>query len=225
MEESIFVTLAACPLFNGIAESELMQNLAHIRYSVRQFEKGMMIARRDEKIHHLMIVLNGIVRGEMMDYSGKLLRIEEMVKGQPLAAAFLFSSRNTFPVDVIASDTATIIYFPKDEVINLLQVNVRFLHNFLASISNRSQFLTQKLFMLSFKTIRAKIAQYILEKAGSNLRIIEIGQTQQNLADLFGVTRPSLARVLGELENEGIIKTDRKSITIIDRKRLAEQLS
>ena len=39
-------------------------------------------------------------------------------------------------------------------------------------------------------------------------------RTQQEIADRFGVTRPSLARAFAEMEQEGIISINRKTITI-----------
>lgn len=40
------------------------------------------------------------------------------------------------------------------------------------------------------------------------------------MAEFFGVTRPALARVIGELEKEGVIQAERKEITITDREKL-----
>jgi CRP-like cAMP-binding protein len=46
--------------------------------------------------------------------------------------------------------------------------------------------------------------------------------TQNALAEYFGVARPSIARVIGEMENEGIIITKGKLLKILDKKRLTE---
>jgi CRP-like cAMP-binding protein len=44
--------------------------------------------------------------------------------------------------------------------------------------------------------------------------------TQEEMADYFGVARPSLARALSEMEQEGIIISDRGRIKIKDLPRL-----
>jgi CRP-like cAMP-binding protein len=46
--------------------------------------------------------------------------------------------------------------------------------------------------------------------------------TQNDLAEYFGVARPSIARVIGELETEGIIITKGKTLKMLDKKRLTE---
>jgi CRP-like cAMP-binding protein len=45
--------------------------------------------------------------------------------------------------------------------------------------------------------------------------------TQSDLADYFGVARPSIARVVSELESEGMIETRGRSLRILDREKLA----
>jgi CRP-like cAMP-binding protein len=99
-------------------------------------------------------------------------------------------------------------------------MNSLILNNYLNTISTRAQFLSQKLKFLSFKTIRQKIAHFLLEKAGDRLQTIEIPQSQTQLAEMFGVTRPSLARALGEMSQEGLIETKRRSIKILDKNRM-----
>jgi CRP-like cAMP-binding protein len=89
-------------------------------------------------------------------------------------------------------------------------------------ISNRSQFLTEKIKFLNFKTIRGKFAQYILQTAGPEKSEIRLAMTQNELSEYFGVARPSIARVIGEMEDEGIIITKGKTLTILDKKRLTE---
>jgi DNA-binding FadR family transcriptional regulator len=49
---------------------------------------------------------------------------------------------------------------------------------------------------------------------------LTLDQSQTELADFFGVTRPSLARTLAQMECDGIIRTKRREITIINREKL-----
>lgn len=49
-------------------------------------------------------------------------------------------------------------------------------------------------------------------------------KTQEQLAEYFGVTRPSLARALGEMKDGGLIEIKRKEIKILDRNSLVQML-
>jgi len=105
-----------------------------------------------------------------------------------------------------------------------MQLNQVVLKNYLDSISSRTQFISQKLHFLSFKTIKEKIAHYLLQKAGDRLHSFQLDSTQQQLADLFGVTRPSLARVLSEMQKEKLIIIDKKTVTLLNKQKLNELL-
>jgi CRP-like cAMP-binding protein len=101
-------------------------------------------------------------------------------------------------------------------------MNNTMLVNFLDMISNRSQFLSEKIKFLSFKTIKGKLAHFILQKAGNDLSSVVLGMTQNELAEFFGVARPSVARALHDLEVEGYIEAKSRNIKIIDKRGLSE---
>jgi CRP-like cAMP-binding protein len=82
--------------------------------------------------------------------------------------------------------------------------------------------LSEKMKFLNFKTIKGKLAQYILRKKGKDRSIVLLDVTQNELADFFGVARPSVARALGELEEEGYLEAKGKNIKIIDIEGLAD---
>ena len=90
-------------------------------------------------------------------------------------------------------------------------------------ISGRSHFLSDKIMFLSLKNIKNKIADYLLRKLPDTLStVIHLTETQQEIADSFGVTRPSLARALAEMEQEGIISIDRKVVKVCNMPALKQ---
>jgi CRP-like cAMP-binding protein len=181
-----------------------------------------MIARSGEEVKSLMIVVSGVAKGEMVDYSGRVIKIEDMPAPHALASAFLFGRKNSFPVNVIALTDASLLIINKIDFLKLLERDNRILINFLDLVSNRSQFLSEKIKFLNFKTIRGKLAQFILQRIGKEKASIILDMTQNDMADFFGVARPSVARALGEMEEEGIIEARGKNIRVIDKRRLAD---
>jgi len=214
--------LAQCPVFKSIPENESKKLLNEIHYQVKSYNKGDIVAISGEPVNNLFIILSGSVKGEMIDYSGKTIKIEDIEAPRPLATAFLFGKENRFPVTVTANNDVRILAIPVSEFLKLLQKNTQILKNYLNSISSRSQFLSQKLQFLNFKTIREKVAHIFLHKSGENLHSFELKFTQQQLSELFGVARPSLARVLSEMQREKLFIIERKTVTILNRKKLNE---
>ena len=212
--------LVKSPLFYGIPDEECRALFSKIHYQVRKFKKDAIVVQGGEEVTNLFVVLSGSVRGEMIDYSGKTVKIEDIEAPRPLAAAFLFGKENKFPVTVTTNKKAELLAIPVVEFLRLLQMNTRLLRNYLNSISTRAQFLSQKLHFLSFKTIKEKVAHFLLQQAGDRFHSFELKNTQQQLAEMFGVTRPSLARVLGEMQNENLIKIEKKTVTLLDKEGL-----
>jgi CRP-like cAMP-binding protein len=225
MESDIYKLLCQSSLFFGLNEKELKTLIENIFYQIKKYNPEEIIAYSGDNCDRLMIVLEGTVKAEMTDFSGKTIKIEDISAPGPLASAFLFGQNNRFPVNISANGQVKILSLPKESVIKLFQTNTIFLTNYLNSISSRTQFLSQKIRFLTFKTIKEKIALYILQLASNNLNRITISSSHQDLADLFGVTRPSLSRALGDMEKEKLIKIEKKDIIILDRDRLNKMIS
>jgi CRP-like cAMP-binding protein len=213
--------LSNAPLFSGFQPEEIEKILHEIPCRIRKFREGTLIAQSGDTVTYLMIVVSGKVKGEMIDFAGKVIKIEDIPAPGALASAFMFGHNNRFPVNVIAVTDALLLSIEKKDFLVLLKKNERILLNFLDMISNRSQFLSEKIKFLNFKTIRGKLAQFILQKSGGARSSLVLEMTQYEIADYFGVARPSVARVIGEMEEEGLIEARGKNIRILDKKRLA----
>ena len=215
-----FQLLQQCPVFKGISEKQTQVLLSKIHFQIKNYKKDEIVAFAGDEVKNLYILLSGSVKGEMIDYSGKTIKIEDIEAPKPLAAAFLFGKENRYPVTVTANNLVKMLAVPVHEFLKLLQLDAQILKNYLNSITTRTQFLSQKLHFLSFKTIKEKVAHYLLTRAGDSFHSVELKNTQQQLADLFGVTRPSLARVFSEMQKEQIIRMERKTVTILNREAL-----
>jgi CRP-like cAMP-binding protein len=214
--------LLKSPLFRGLSVEDTEAILNNTPHRTRKFPEGKLIAQSGEPVDRLMIVLSGTVKGEMVDFTGRIIKIEDIPAPGALAAAFMFGSKNGFPVNVISLKKTELLVIEKEDFLRLLKTNDRILINFLDMISNRSQFLSEKIKFLNFKTIKGKLAHYILQRSGEGSNSIVMDKTQNDLADYFGVARPSVARALGDLEDEGYLIAERRKITILDKQGLSD---
>ena len=79
-------------------------------------------------------------------------------------------------------------------------------HDFLKLISDRSLFLSKKLNEFALQSLKSRLLNYI--KMHGTLT------SQQEVAHILAVARPSLARALSELTNEGCIWIEGKEMRI-----------
>jgi len=208
-------------LFSGIPADDIRAILGSVPSRIIKFRKGAMVAQSGETVNSLMLVISGTVKGEMIDFAGRVIKIEDIPVSGALASAFMFGSKNRFPVNVVALTDSSLLSIDKQDLLKLLKNDERILVNFLNMISGRSQFLSEKIKFLNFKTIKGKMAQFILQCAGREREAITLDMTQYEIADFFGVARPSVARAIGEMEDEGLIIASGKNIRILDRDSLS----
>jgi len=216
--------LASCPICSRIQIDDTEQFLLDLKCSIKSYAKNELIVRQGDICDSLYMLTLGSVKTEMITENGNILGIEIIKAPRPLAPAFLFSDNNHFPVDVTALEEVEIMKIPKDEILRLMMTNPDFMKQFLTHNSNRTQFLTNRLQLLSIKTIKGKIAHFLLESMTDEGKTFLINRNQTELAEFFGVARPSLARSLSEMIQDGIIRIDKKQFTILDSKSLRSLL-
>ncbi len=212
-------------IFKDLKPEIIGEIIKKIHHQVKNYQKGEIISYNGDKCNALKIIVKGSVVGEMMDFQGKSLRIEKLKAPDTIASAFLFGENNTYPVDVIAEEETKLLLIPREDLMKLFCEQQIVLKNYLDIISNRTQLLTKKIKLLGLQTIKGKIAHYLLEQVRKEGRTeLFIKNSQTELSNMFGVSRPSLARVIRELHNEKIINAVGKHITILDKKALSDFL-
>jgi len=218
------VDLSACPVCNKIKIDDEEAFLENLKCSIKAYPKNELIIRQGDVCDALYMLMVGSVKTEMITDSGNILGIEIIKAPRPLAPAFLFSDNNHFPVDVTSLEEVEIMKIPKAEIMRLMTTNPDFMSSFMTHNANRTQFLTNRLQLLSIKTIKGKLAHFLLENSPAEGKPFEINRNQTELADFFGVARPSLARSLSEMVQEDIISINKKEYTILNYKALRELL-
>ncbi len=97
--------ITLCPLFYNLSLEETDEILERSVSEVRTLDKGNYVTRQGDKINCLYLLMDGLVRTEMVAKDGNVLEIEFIEPVRPLAPpAFLVASENRYPVDVITAE-------------------------------------------------------------------------------------------------------------------------
>lgn len=199
-------SLMQCPLFQNLGPGRLTSLLGRVRYGKRQYATGETLALTGDVCDHLRIVLSGMLRSEMTDENGQVVEVEMLAPSRCVAPGFLFGRDRRFPVDVTAQKDSTIFILERGALVALFRLDDTIMQNFLDMVSSQVQFLARRLEEMAFGTIRKKILVYLrrLPREADGYRRLD--RSLEQLSDLFGVARPSLSRVLGQLEQQGFIQ-------------------
>ena len=205
-----------CPLCSNVPEDQRNEFLKDVKFTVREYNKGDVIVTQGSLSETLFIVIKGEVATEMADEKGDFMEIEYIKAPYPMATGFLFAANNRSPVSAICQSECKVIAIPKDNVYLLMRKYEAFMLTFLSYISNKVFFLSEKLRLVSLRTIRAKLAYYLLKESEGKAEF-KLQTSREDMARLFSVSRPALVKVMMEMADEGIIEVNRRDIKINNR--------
>jgi CRP-like cAMP-binding protein len=132
------------PFFRGLNIEEITEILLRTPHSVRSYGPGETIVRSGEEVRRLMIVARGIVKGEMTDTEGRVIKIENIPSKMILAPAFMFGSLNRYPV-MLYQFRRLPLFQLAGTIFEIADVRQQAAGEFPDIISNRAQFLSEKI--------------------------------------------------------------------------------
>lgn len=186
-------------------------------YYIKNYTKNSVIYFQNEKCTTFDIVLKGIVSIQGIDDKGNYISISDFTIGNEIGGNLLFSSNNYYPMMVLSKTDVTILHLKKELILKLCQNNTTFLTNFLQSLADKTLILTDKIKTLSLKSIRQCIIDFLIyESYAQNNNTIKLELTKKELAEKFGIQRPSLSRELNKMRKDGLIEYDAYTITILN---------
>ena len=137
--------LSRMSLFEGCDPEALYQLLREAPNSLRTYKEGEFIARQGDVCRSLFILIKGHVRTQMENAEGKQLTIDWIKAPDILAPAFIYASENRFPVNVEATELCEVLVMDRTRFEEFMHAQPAVMRNFIATISDRSLFLSRKL--------------------------------------------------------------------------------
>lgn len=204
-------------LFKGLSSEDIDSVFTKNLYEIKNYRKNFVIYFQNERCTSFDIILKGTILVQRIDSNGNVLTISDFTVGDVLGGNLLFSNKNFYPMTIRAKTDTVMLHLKKELILKLCQINVNFLNNFLQSISDKTLILTDKIKSISMKTIRQCIIDFLIfESYSQNSNTIKLELTKKELAEKFGIQRPSLSRELNKMRKDGLIEFDSRSITIKD---------
>ena len=115
--------LSQSTIFSNIKIEDIEFLLEKINYQIRSYQKDGIISLSGDNCERLLIVIEGSVRGEMVDFSGKTIKIEDIEAPNTVAEAFLFGDNNKLPVNIVSNTDTKLFIIQKDSLLKLFQAN------------------------------------------------------------------------------------------------------
>lgn len=226
MNQSELIVLSEVSLFRNIDIVELQEFFSNQDLSVKTYPKDQIILNQGDSCNELPVILTGNAGAFMTAPNGKLIRIETLTGPSAAATAVLFSTEHTYPVSLMAESHVSVLKIPKDTILSLMQEFPSFLEGYLTENGDKLLFLSEKIRLFQFKTLKQKIVGHILllsGRQGSNE--VRMMYSREDLSQLMAVARPSLSREISLLVSEGFLEVKGKTVRILNKKGLMALLS
>ena len=221
-----YSVLEKSALFSGVPAKELRDDLEAVPHHIQCYDKGEIVFHLMEDANRIGVVLEGRVQAQKPFPNGSQINVSIRNPGELIGPAAVFSRSQKYPCDVVSLEPVTIMMFRREDILLLLQKDLRIMKNFMSELATATFMLQQRLELLSYSGIAQKAAFYLLihtRQSGKN--VIRIPDSVSNWAMIMNVSRSSLHRELKKLEAEGIISYDPPTVKIHDPERLQSVLS
>ena len=213
-------------LFQGVEANVLRGYLEETPHHIQCYDK-------EETIFHLMdpalrigIILEGRVEAQKSFPNGSQVNVSVRGPGEMIGPAAVFSKSQRYPCDIVALEPATLMMLRKEDLLSLMQKDVKILQNFTTEIASATYMLQQRLELLSYSGIAQKAAFWLLMQVRqTGESIVQIPDSMSRWATIMNVSRPSLHREMKKLEEKGIIRYEGKNIYVLDPDGLQAVLS
>ncbi|WP_455521286.1 Crp/Fnr family transcriptional regulator [Parvimonas micra] len=200
-----FETVKECPIFKNCSIDEIIEIFSVISFYEKDYKKNNIILAENTKVEYFGIITNGKIALSNFDYFGNRNILNVFEKGDSFAEA-LVSLEMQIPHEVISLTDSSIVWIEYKSLSKSLYYQ-KILNNLLNIISTKNLILNKKLQILSKRTTREKILEYLSnqKKALSLDSNFEINLNRNEMADYLALDRSNLSRELGKLKKEGII--------------------
>lgn len=211
--------------FSCLNSEQISSIISKVKYTVKTYEKDAVIAMEDEECNSLGLILDGQVEVQRIYLSGKHIVLKRMTAGEVFGEAIIFSKINKYPATIISMSKSNVAFIRKEDIIQLCILEESILKNFISLLSDKIFILNNKIKNISFKTVKQKVINYILEQMHEQKSsTIVLKANKEQISALIGIPRPSLSRELMKLRDEEIIDFDKNTITICNIDALEEEL-
>ena len=228
----IIKQIRKCELFDGFSEAEINKLFDCVTARIVKYSRGQLIAKENDEIKEVCILLDGNLIAYDAKNSGKLELIKSIVDGEYFGLDRVFASNKSLGYNVAAALDSTVLYINSDSLVAIGDKGEalynKLINNVLKSLSNRIGDLENNNDYITIKGMRKKIAKLIYDKYLAQQSLtVDLGMNRNEMAKFLNVSRPSMSREMMRMRDNDKLFTFRKEIIVITDieglKKIAEE--
>jgi len=212
--------LANTSLFSGLDRATFHHYCSLTK--VRSFARGDILAAEGDACSSIGVIEQGQVAMQKYTSSGDFATIGLLGPGEFFGEDLIFGSSNIYTFTLEAMTQSEVLFVSRETLRALLDKSPVILNNFLRILSDRVTSQNSRIALLSQKSLRHKIAFYLLElrteqhPGSSGSVTVQLPVSKEVIAKLLAMPRPSFSRELIAMEEDGLLEVNGRNIHLID---------
>lgn len=227
MDERTVQTLQRVPLFSGLPE-RVLRRLAEVAVR-REYAPGEVVILEGEPCREVYFVAEGEVRAVRTAPDGREQVLARLGPGGALNVVPPFLPRQVNHATVQAVTSAVLYAVPVPDFLRLVNECPELTRVLLEDFARRLDRLSRLVEDLSLRTVRERLARFLLEhaegKKGAEAGAATLVRrwTQEEIAAQIGTVREVVARTLRAFADAGLLKIEGHRIILLDREGLEKE--
>ena len=213
--------LATIPLFSGLPEEEL-ERFAELTRE-RSYPKGSVILFQDDPGDSLFVLRAGRVKVVLIGEDGREVILGVLEPGAHFGELALIDDQPR-SAHVIAMEDAQLLVLRREDFRRRVEANPTVAWALLTELSRRLRRADVKIGGLVLLDVPGRIARLLLDLADeTGGGQIEKPLTHQTIAQMIGASRETVSRAMKDFQDAGLIRVERRRISIGDRDALEKR--
>lgn len=213
--------LSHIPLFAGLTEGEV-QALAN-RAVEKRYEANSMLFWEGEPCAGIFLIVEGSVKIFKTSPGGREMMLSLETAPATVAELPLFDG-GPYPASVRAVDRTLTLFINKQDFQQVCRQYPDVALKVLAVVGRRLRHLVMMVESMTFGSVTQRLARMLLDAARhAGAAEFELPMTHQELASRLGTVREVVSRNLARFRVEGLIRTEDRRLTILDRAGLERE--
>jgi CRP-like cAMP-binding protein len=199
------------------------------RVAIREFKKGQVILLEEDTNKYMYSVLSGEVKVFYTTMEGK----ESIVAFHGAGASFgeiSLIDQQTIPATVVALERSMVLIIGRDDFFEIVRTQPKVMHKLLLLLTGRMRLAWNQVRMLHFKDASYRIMTSIKDLSTERGEpapegvLLKMRLTHQNIADLTGLTRETVTRVIDKWKKRGLLSLDENRHMLISHEIFEENV-
>jgi CRP/FNR family transcriptional regulator len=182
---------------------------------VRRLHRYETLFLESDRCLGLIVVLSGAIKVYKLDSRGRELTLDLEMPGESVGELPLFDGGN-YPANAEAvEDGTTVLIVPREVVRNVMAQYPALAEQALKALGVRMRKLMQRLESQALHTVRARLANYLLQAGQGRDRFL-LTETNEAIGNQIGTVRDVVSRTLRILADSGAITLNGRQVTVRD---------